>query len=259
MAVGGALGGTRVDLHGQMCRSADDFITRGDVQHASHDLIGALASYARAVALEPADAEAWTSHGNVLRELKQPAAAAASYLKALDAEPDDADLWHYRGVALFAAGCYFEAAESYENAIRLLRSKCAEANILADMLICHGNALDKSAHHGPSAALEVYACALALMPAHAAAAINHANTLARLFWASAGSSALLVTAPLLPYHTAGLPLIEAYPRNPLHSLHLCHWIDEPACAWIVDHAEAHAKAHGGWSAVRSHCNMYVGV
>lgn len=234
--------------------AAEDFITAGDSQYANNDLFGALASYAQAAALEPEDAEAWTSHGNMLKELGRPLAAADSFGRAIDAEPDDADLWHYRGVALSAAGCYAHAASSFDRAFQLLQCD-GTSDQLADLLVCRGNALAWS--DGPGAALDVFAAALALAPTHAAAGTNHANTRAQLFWSSppSPSSTLPVTPsaaspPLRPYRSASLPLVAPHPRNPLHTVHLSAWLDAPTCARVVEAAEAHAQVAGGWSSTR---------
>ena len=60
----------------------------------------ALASYDRALALWPDDAEALTNRGVTLNTLGRFDEALANYSRALELEPDDADAHSNRGVTL---------------------------------------------------------------------------------------------------------------------------------------------------------------
>ena len=232
------------------------FIARGDELHTLHDCAGALACYDGAVALDPTDAEAWTSRGNVLEELCKPALAAESYLRAIHAESEeDSDLWHLRGKALFAAGQYDEAARSYAKELAVMTSRPEQATVaaLADVHVSRGNAL----HHtlprlqGVEGALAEYELALSMVPTHAAASANRAKNIARLFWPRCSTHS--GQQPLVPYRTWTLPkrnVLAVSDPNTLHSVHCCRWLDAPTCAAYIEAAEYHAAQCGGWNGSR---------
>lgn len=60
----------------------------------------------------------WYEKGNGLFKAKQYGKAIASYDKALKLQPDFAEAWHYRGCAFAELGQYEEAIASYDKAIQ---------------------------------------------------------------------------------------------------------------------------------------------
>ena len=79
----------------------------------------ALASYDKAIALKPDDAEAHNNRGNALRDLKRPEEALASFDKAIALKPDYAEAHNDRGNALLHLKRPAEALTSFDKAITL--------------------------------------------------------------------------------------------------------------------------------------------
>lgn len=85
---------------------------RGDWQ-------GCVDAATRALALQPAHAEALANRGAALRMLGRPEEALADYDRALATAPDSADAHNNRGVALGALNRHPEAIEAYTRALAL--------------------------------------------------------------------------------------------------------------------------------------------
>ncbi len=64
-------------------------------------------------------AEAWYNRGIALRKMERYADAVASYDKALTINPSNAEAWLNRGVALDYMGRYEESVASYDKALEL--------------------------------------------------------------------------------------------------------------------------------------------
>ena len=131
----------------------------------------ALASYDRALALWPDYAEALTNRGVTLNALERFDEALASYGRALELDPDDADAHSNRGVTLHKLKRFEEALASYDRALAL-RPDYAEAHSN------RGNAL-----HGLERfeeAVASYDRALALRPDYAEALSNRGLALHEL-------------------------------------------------------------------------------
>ena len=79
----------------------------------------ALASYDRALTLQPTYAEALYNRGNTLRELKRLNDALESYDRAISVRPDDANALSNRGVTLHDLKRFDEALASFERALAL--------------------------------------------------------------------------------------------------------------------------------------------
>ncbi|MDP2796552.1 MAG: tetratricopeptide repeat protein, partial [Methanoregula sp.] len=77
----------------------------------------AVDSYDKAIAIDQNDVDTWYNRGFALGKLGQFSKAIASYDKALALNPDYADAWRNRGVALGNLAMYSEAVGSYYNAI----------------------------------------------------------------------------------------------------------------------------------------------
>jgi len=97
----------------------------------------AVASYGKAIQLNPEYAYAYSNRGNALRELGLLDEAMSDYEKAIQLKPDYADAYSNQGIAHQAKGQLQEAISSYDIAIQL-KPDCAEAysnrgNVLKDL------------------------------------------------------------------------------------------------------------------------------
>jgi len=131
----------------------------------------ALASYNRALALQPNHADTLSNRGNLLTGLRRFDEALASYNRALAAKPNHTGALNNRGVTLHAMGRHGEALESFERAIAL------QANYV-DALCNRGNSLNALRRFDE--ALASYDCAIALRPDLIEAHCNRGNTLREL-------------------------------------------------------------------------------
>ncbi|MCT7949129.1 CHAT domain-containing tetratricopeptide repeat protein [Ancylothrix sp. C2] len=92
---------------------------RGVDQHLADDFNGALASYEKAIDIEPKFHLAWHNKGAVLTDLGRYEEALASYQKAIEIEPKFHNAWNGKGVVLSDLGRYEEALASYQKAIEI--------------------------------------------------------------------------------------------------------------------------------------------
>lgn len=79
----------------------------------------AIASYDKALKLQPNFAEAWDNRGRAFANLGQYEEAIASYDKALQLQSDSSDIWTNRGIALSCLQRHEEAIKSCNQAIAL--------------------------------------------------------------------------------------------------------------------------------------------
>ncbi len=89
-----------------------DFSKRGNY-------LAALASFDKALAIEPNDANVWYNRGLALRKLDKYSEAVDSYDKAIVINPNDTDAWYHRGIALLELGRITKSAGSYDEAVDL--------------------------------------------------------------------------------------------------------------------------------------------
>ena len=153
----------------------------------------ALASYDRALALQPDHAEALCNRGNALRQLKRFDEALESYDRALAARPDDANALNNRGNMLHELKRFDEALASYDRALALQPDH-------AKALYCRGDALhERGDLH---AALAHYRRALSLKPEFADLYNNMGSLLKELGQFQEAQSAYLEVLRLDPNSTA---------------------------------------------------------
>jgi tetratricopeptide (TPR) repeat protein len=131
----------------------------------------ALASYDRALALQSDHANALFNRGGVLLRLGRPDDALASYDGAVAARRDFVEAWFNRGVLLQERGRREEALASYEQTLAL-RSDHADAHCN------YGVVLQELGRHDE--AIASYDRALAARPDYAEALSNRGNTLKAL-------------------------------------------------------------------------------
>jgi predicted TPR repeat methyltransferase len=118
----------------------------------------ALVSYDRAIAIEPQFSSAHVNRGNALRQLKRSEEAVAAYDRALVLEPGRPQAWLDRGNALHDLGRHEDALAAYDRALgfdsELAHSWLGRGNILS-VLRRYGEAVDayrKALAHSPDLA-----------------------------------------------------------------------------------------------------------
>jgi Tfp pilus assembly protein PilF len=119
----------------------------------------ALASYDRAIALEPGIPETHNNRGNLLRILRRHEDALACFDKAIALRPDYAVAYRNRGIVLRELHSYTDALASYDKAVTL-RPDFAEAYRNRGLVLRDLNRLEE--------ALASYDRAIAVLPDHAA-------------------------------------------------------------------------------------------
>ena len=144
------------------------YSNRGAVLKGLKRLDEALDSYDKALSLQPGSAVAHYNRGIALLDLRRPDEALASYDQALTLKPDMAEAHNNRGIALLQLRRLEEALASYDRALSLT-SGYAEAHINRGNALKDLNRLDE--------ALAGYDKALALNPRSAQACTNRAHTL----------------------------------------------------------------------------------
>jgi tetratricopeptide (TPR) repeat protein len=97
----------------------DAFYNRGIVLQELKQLDDALASFDKAIALEPNFADALNNRGTVLQELKRLDDALTSFDKAIVLEPNFADAFYNRGIVLQELKHLDDALASFDKAIVL--------------------------------------------------------------------------------------------------------------------------------------------
>ncbi len=107
---------------------ADAWIGRGISLNNLEKYNEALASYDKAIKLNPKYANAWIGRGNSLNNLEKYNEALASYDKAIELNPNYADVWNNRGWSLENLKRYDEALESYQKAIEFDSSNKSSIN-----------------------------------------------------------------------------------------------------------------------------------
>jgi tetratricopeptide (TPR) repeat protein len=93
-------------------QDAEFWFEQGNQKYMNGDLIGAIASYDRALEFKPDKHEAWHNRGFALGNLGRYEEAIASYDQALEIKPDYHEAWYNRGNALDNLGRYEEAIAS---------------------------------------------------------------------------------------------------------------------------------------------------
>ena len=79
----------------------------------------AIASFDRAVELKPDDSQAWSDRGTVLYIIQRWEDALASWDRAVAIKPDLYQIWFHRGLALEALGRVEESLANYDKALEI--------------------------------------------------------------------------------------------------------------------------------------------
>ncbi|MCC5634790.1 tetratricopeptide repeat protein [Nostoc sp. CHAB 5844] len=98
---------------------AQAWFYQGLQQAKTGDLAGAIASYDRAIELQPESYEYWFNRGLTLFHLERFAEAVAAYDTAIDLKPDHFKAWYNRGGTLGELGLFAEAIASFNQAIEI--------------------------------------------------------------------------------------------------------------------------------------------
>jgi len=77
-----------------------------------------LASYDKALQINPDNIDAWNDRGNYLQKLGRYQEAISAYDRAIQVNPEFAWAWYNRGLVLEQLGRYEEALDSYDKAIQ---------------------------------------------------------------------------------------------------------------------------------------------
>jgi tetratricopeptide (TPR) repeat protein len=93
------------------------WVCRGGVLGLLGRYSEAVDSCDKAIAINPNIADAWNNRGVNMGSLGRHSESLASYDKALSIDPNDANVWYNRGNALSNLGRFIEAVASYDKAI----------------------------------------------------------------------------------------------------------------------------------------------
>ena len=151
--------------------SADALSARGEHLRSSGRLAEARATYAEALRLDAASAQAWAGYADASLALGHDRDAVTGYDRALALHPAWPAVWHNRSNALRALGLYEAALDSVTRALAL-------APDFVEALNNRGNLLRRVYRHAE--ALADYDRAIALRPGWADAHGNRGNALREL-------------------------------------------------------------------------------
>jgi tetratricopeptide (TPR) repeat protein len=138
------------------------------MQSAGRPAEAVLASFDRALALQPNDAATMIQRGVVLGVVNRPAEALASFDNAISLQPHDADAHSNRAAALLALKRYDEGLASAERALAIRPNHVGALANQGRLLLALGR---------PADALRSVDQALALHPGHAPARANRYRAL----------------------------------------------------------------------------------
>jgi predicted O-linked N-acetylglucosamine transferase (SPINDLY family) len=155
-------------MHGKIATKILSAVEQGNADYRLMRFEAAIASYDRAIALDPAQMEAHYNRGNALAELRQYEAAVAGFGAAIVLQPGCTAAYYNRGNALLALKQYGAAIDSYDQAIALQRTHAKAYNN-------RGVALRDLRQY--QAAVSSFDTAVALEPDFADAHYNRGNSL----------------------------------------------------------------------------------
>jgi tetratricopeptide (TPR) repeat protein len=112
-------GQQRTDKELSSAKKAFLLVQEGALFAVAGDYAQAIASYDKALEIQPNNFSIWDVRGDALRRLSHYKEAVASYDKALEIKPDYAYSWWSRGDVLEKLGLYEEAIVSYDKALEI--------------------------------------------------------------------------------------------------------------------------------------------
>ncbi len=143
--------------------NSDAWYFRGVVLGKDGRYDESIVSYGKAVAINPNNSKAWYYRGAALSKVGRDEEAISSYGRVVAINPDNADAWYYRGTALSKVGRDEEAISSYGRAISLKPQ---------DFRAYYNRGRLKEELNDLAGAMEDFNQALALKPKFAIAYIN---------------------------------------------------------------------------------------
>ena len=155
----------------------------------------ALASFDRAIALDPGNADALSNRGNALAALRRHDDALASFDRALELRPDDPMTLFNRGNTLIALQRPADAVAAYDRALAVRPDEA---------VILYNRANARAELHRLDLALADYDRVLAHVPAHADALNNRGNVLLRLKRVEDALAAYELALAMRPGHVDAL-------------------------------------------------------
>ena len=103
----------------QLSFTASDYVGQGNALYFDNRFEEAIASYDKAIQMEPDSAKAWFSRGAALAKLQQYEEAIAAYDRATQLKPDVAEAWFGQGIAQAKLQQLEAAVLSYDRATQL--------------------------------------------------------------------------------------------------------------------------------------------
>ena len=91
----------------------------GFVRYLQGDDQGAVGSFKKALALEPANADGWFNLGMVQYGQSRFTEAEESFRRSLEHRPNDAETWNNRGVCLFKMGRVNDSRACFQRALQI--------------------------------------------------------------------------------------------------------------------------------------------
>ncbi|MEH1920230.1 CHAT domain-containing protein [Nostoc sp.] len=120
LAVQSSNSSASIERHGDNpITHAQGWFYQGLSQAKTGDLLGAIASYDQAIAMQPEFSEYWFNRGLTLFHLERFEEAIASYETAIELKPDFYKAWYNRGGTLGELGYFEEAIASFDKAIEI--------------------------------------------------------------------------------------------------------------------------------------------
>ncbi|PSF39366.1 hypothetical protein C7H19_00845 [Aphanothece hegewaldii CCALA 016] len=100
-------------------KTADDWFDVGLKQAESSNWEGAIASFDRAIAIDPEDAQAWHNRGSALGMLGRFEEALVSFDRAIALDPENSQIWNIRGSIFYGLERWEEALKCWEKCLEL--------------------------------------------------------------------------------------------------------------------------------------------
>jgi tetratricopeptide (TPR) repeat protein len=113
----------------------------GETDHAMGRYGEAVASFDRAIALDPGYGEAWRNRGLSLSQLHRYNEAEVSYQRALEIDPNDIEAYYERALSRNASGNTTSALESVDQAVAIVPTDHDTAVLLAQSWVLRGDIL----------------------------------------------------------------------------------------------------------------------
>lgn len=130
------------------CLSKTSEVHELNMEGQTHHTMGryneAVAAYDRALAIDPANGEAWRYRGHSLSQLGRQDEAEISFTKALQVNPGDQEAWYFQALSRDSAGNTTGALDSVNHAVAITPGNRDDAIILTQAWTLQGDLLTKA-------------------------------------------------------------------------------------------------------------------